>query len=556
MTERTPHVMANAASQSAVGADAAQGVASHGAVPASDGSGASDGFAVETDAVVSGSGLTLDERHHATSGGHAPDALATDDAMAPNCGSDDVIMDGHETFIPVTRFALFERLTAPGTWPVEQRDDAIRFFKYLAAWRHQTYMERLLTLKEAYLPFSPDRDTVRDDGAVDRRDEQHGNLVQSVSMLLERANYAPIDKGALDDIFSEDSAYGLDLSVDLYEFDDVLIYYRGACSRTFRDRTWRKLWLGFEERHVPSFRRLFLLLKLKPESVRIDEIMATRRVSEKRAQRIVRKARRMMPDDVSSDFIYLKLFKDIPRADVRMLFPNTRVKFKLLDKLKLGVTAGGGTIASIVSTASKVIAAVNPIAAIMAIIALVGVVWRQVMKFFNQRNQYMMVLAQNLYFHTLADNRGVLTLLCDRAEEEDIKEEMLLYALLAKAPLHSSQLDDARAAIEEYLHEEFGVRVRYDLFDALARLRADEVVVQRQDGMLIAMAPRDACLHIDAKWDRYLDDAEFFRPPPGRDQQATAATSGDAQGAHERAAAHKRNLAEGDTITARASAHA
>jgi hypothetical protein len=59
---------------------------------------------------------------------------------------------------------------------------------------------------------------------------------------------------------------------------------------------------------------------------------------------------------------------------------------------------------------------------------------RQASNFVAQRNRYMVGDGAELYFHAMADNRGVITLLADRAPEEDVKEEMLLYSALAKAP--------------------------------------------------------------------------------------------------------------------------
>ncbi len=47
--------------------------------------------------------------------------------------------------------------------------------------------------------------------------------------------------------------------------------------------------------------------------------------------------RSLFPPAVSEDNIYLKLFKNIPRNDVEMVFPNTKVKFRLFDKLRLGL---------------------------------------------------------------------------------------------------------------------------------------------------------------------------------------------------------------------------
>ena len=42
----------------------------------------------------------------------------------------------------------------------------------------------------------------------------------------------------------------------------------------------------------------------------------------------------------------------MPRSDVEMIFPNTKVRFRLFDKIKFGVTAGSGLGMGVVGTAS------------------------------------------------------------------------------------------------------------------------------------------------------------------------------------------------------------
>ncbi len=451
------------------------------------------------------------ERENAVGAARAEDQVRAADA-APSRSA--VVKSGErEHFIPVSRFALMQRLTEERAWPNGEAESVRRFFRVLAHWRHLSYTERLLRLKEAYLPFSPDRDTVRANSySPEECADKRRRLVELLRCLLERANYKRITKEMLDDIFSEDSAYGLDLEVDLTEFEEAMLYYRGAATKTLRKRDWKKLYLGWKESEVPVFQRLFLLLKLKPAEVRIKEIMQREGCNEKKAAKLLKRYRRMLPDDVSSDYIYLKLFKRIPRADIQMLFPNTKVQFRPFDKIKLALTAGGGTLASVATTATKILAAANPLKAAVALLGLVGVVFRQVMKFFNQRNQYMMVLAQNLYFHNLADNRGVLTLLSDRGEEEDIKEEMLLYALLAKEPLLEEELPEGGRAIERYLEEEFGVQVAFDLYDALSRLEAEGLIRKDAEGRLSMMPPAEASRYIDSKWDEYLNTDDLCGP--------------------------------------------
>ena len=154
---------------------------------------------------------------------------------------------------------------------------------------------------------------------------------------------------------------------------------------------------------------------------------------------------------MSSDYIYVKIFKRIPQIDIEMLFPNTKVAFRPFDKLKLMVTAGGGTVAGVAGTATKLLAATNPFTLAFGVFGLSALIFRQAMKFFHTRNHYMMVLAQNLYFCSLANNRGALTLIADGAEEEDVKEDMLLYAFLARHPSKHAALPELKAMVTSFL---------------------------------------------------------------------------------------------------------
>jgi hypothetical protein len=118
----------------------------------------------------------------------------------------------------------------------------------------------------------------------------------------------------------------------------------------------------------------------------------------------------------------------------------------------------------------------------------------------------MVVLARNLYFHSMADNRGVMTLLADRAADEDIKEEMLLYTALANARVNIRELGAVDRTIEEYLSKTFGIDVDFDVTDALSRLKQEGVVTELPDGTLETMPPHAAALHIDKLWDSCLDN--------------------------------------------------
>ena len=419
---------------------------------------------------------------------------------------------GRARFIPVSRYGLRARLAE---FLGEGGGDAKawqRALDCLAAWRHQDYRKRLLDLLEDYLPFSPDSDTANlvafDDGA---RAKARDEFIASVERLLVQANFVRLDPPDLQRILIERSPHGLSLKVDLGDFDDLLLYYRGTAIETREQRDPWRFFLAREHYEVPVFERLFLVLKLKPLPARAAEIAAQSGLDQAQALKIAKKRREHLPAGVSSDHIYVKMFKRIPQVDLEMLFPNTKVQFKPFDKVKLAVTAGGGTVAGVAGTATKLIAATNPFTLAFGIFGLSAVIFRQAMKFFHTRNAYMMVLAQNLYFCSLANNRGALTLIADGAEEEDVKEDMLLYAFLARAPARRNALADVKTEVIRFLEERCGAKVDFDAEEALRRLVADGLVRRDEKGNLAAIAPEEARAHLDRLWDRLLDTDSLDR---------------------------------------------
>lgn len=411
-----------------------------------------------------------------------------------------------ERFIPVTRFALLDRLTQTHLWSPGRAAEARRFFRYLDYWRQQQYFSMLLELEQTYEAFSPDSDLLmtRKFSDDDREALKH-RVFEGVESLLVRANYERIDPNDVEVILTRESHYGLDLFVDMKAFERIAIYYRGASNRKFEKRSLRKF-LRKDEFDVPIFQRLFLMFKLKTVEARAEEVMREKKMTREAAIAWVERRRQHLPASINDKNIYLKLFKNIPRTDVEMIFPNTEVRFRPMDKLRLGVTAGSGLGMGAVGAAGKLALVLsNPIAAIGALAGLGGIAVRQAMGFLNQKQRYMVVMAQNLYFHTMADNRGVILKIAARGAEEDVKEEMLLYSVLAKEPATRADLPSIDLAIENYLTRIFGVKIDFEIDDALDRLIRDGIVTEKPDGTFVTLPPAEAAKHIDDKWDLFLD---------------------------------------------------
>jgi Protein of unknown function (DUF3754) len=435
-----------------------------------------------------------------------------------------------EKFIPLTRFALMDRLSRPNLWPDGQWPDVRTFFQRLDYFRQQSYVRQKLDIQQTYEPFSPDTDfLVTRTYTAEERLQMQRRLVAEVEDLLRHANYDRIDHRDKSAILTKGSHYGLDLAVDLEEFEELLIYYRGSKSSVGTRRSKRRFYLFKEEFEIPIFQRLCVLFKLKPLEDRIKEIMREQRCNREQAIKVVKRLRSTLPVQVRDDNIYLKLFKNIPRTDIEMVFPNTQIKFRMFDKVKLGASAGGGLGAGVVGTASKLAVATNPFAMAGAVAALGGVALRQGMNFINQKNKYMVTMSQNLYFHAMADNRGAIALIADDAAEQDIKEEMLLYSVIAKERANIRDLEQIDQAIEQYMVNTYGFIADFDIDEALGRLIADGVVRQLADGTLEALAPAAASERIDELWDKYLNNIPTPPMGEGRELDANIATINQAK---------------------------
>jgi Protein of unknown function (DUF3754) len=416
-----------------------------------------------------------------------------------------------ESFIPVPRTEIAARLVRAEAWPEGMSPQVTRLFRYLAAWRHIRYNEVLDKLDAAYDLFAPDSDfNVDQTRTMDEIVATRADFLVRIRDLLDHANFREIPREKLDGILTRDSQYGLDLHVDFDDYETLMVYWRGSAQRTSVKRANFMFWKKITKTY-PIYRRLFLLMKLKPREQRIREIMAADKVTYQKAAREVKSRRKMLPVNSDEEAIFLKMFKDIPLSDMEMMFPNTKIKFRSQDKLMLGLSAGGsiggvlGPVVMKLVAAASILAALPPAAIGALALAMAGVIYRQVNGMLNQRRQYLAVLAQNLYFHTLADNRAAITLLASRAEEEDVKEEMLLYSMLVKEEVFRAELLELKQALVRYLQKEFDVTVDFDCEEALGRLIKDGVVKEHADGRLEALDPARGIEHLDGLWDGYLN---------------------------------------------------
>jgi hypothetical protein len=356
---------------------------------------------------------------------------------------------------------------------------------------HFEFHRKLEALKDAYAPLNPSRDTrlVFPGG-------EEGALLPKLDELLNDANYDKLGEAELELALEQNSLFNLQLQVDFTEFEEVALYTRGETER--RER-------------APRFMGLF------PRDVSF--------ISYNRVVLYIHFSKSLPPNDFNRpDSTILKLFQDVPKDDVEMLFPNTRLGMRLVDKLVLGVPAiiGGGIVLTTKMGASLLLLgsllgfyvglSSDPVkldqAALLALVVAVGAfgsfVWRQFTKFKTRKLGFMQRLMENLYFRNLDNNAGVFHRLVDDAEEEECKEAILAYYfLLTRKTIHGAALLDS--AIESWFQSEWQASIDFEVEDALHKLLDLDLVVQDSTGAITPQPLKEAEARLDRRWDNYFD---------------------------------------------------
>ena len=372
------------------------------------------------------------------------------------------------TELPLLRFIPFRRSDIVAMCLLEGRLDDTREQQFRQACSNiEDYFMRDFhrikqQLKDAYAPLDPDADTQ----VVPQlhHDDPSGALVETMAQVLERANYEKVTDQALQHALNSASLFQVRLYVDVNEFAEVLLYTRGASQR---EETLRELF-GLWRRKIrfTNYDRVLLYIRLK------DDIDSDSTLGE------------YQPGSTM-----LKLFQNVPEADVEMLFPNIRVGMRLMDRLLIGVPAlvSGGLVLTTKMGATLLLlgslfgfwmgVSNEPVqldkAALLILVAgigaLGGYVWKQFSNFRNRKLKYTQALTENLYFKLLDNNAGALYRILDDAEESECKESLLAYYfLLAQAgPMTVVELD---SAIERWFAERFKCRLDFEIDDALAKL--------------------------------------------------------------------------------------
>ena len=432
-----------------------------------------------------------------------------------------------EAFIPYSREELIELCIADGRLATEDIPRFRAFCEILAAHYNFQFHKQLETLKRNYAPFDPDavdHATLASEAvASDLRVERFAETLRAV---LESANYTKLDDLAIHEAIANTALIDLQTEVDFNDFEEVVFYYREAKPTTLELKRFY-----FWKRKVATdiFSQVVLGIKYK------------------NAAYFHQQKRKLDKLNFTPGLMYLYLYKNIPRYDLELLFPNVQLRMNLIDRLLFVLPALGAGVMMLMKALPNLLLVLalilfltmgpewlaetgvheeqikdfTPVllAFFSVAAALGGFAFKQYSGYQTKRMKFMKDVTDTLFFKNLATNSSVFHTVIDSAEEEEAKEVILVYyhLLTTDVGCDPAELD---AAIERWLAEKGAPAVDFDMAMVLQNMQAVHATLATKassqpretalleiddDGDCRVLCLLDAKRLLDQLWDEAFD---------------------------------------------------
>ncbi|WP_077339049.1 TMEM143 family protein [Pseudocolwellia agarivorans] len=404
-----------------------------------------------------------------------------------------------ERFIPFTKQDVITLCTREITESTSYDVDSFtQVCQILSSLLHFQYHDLLENLKRSYTPFDPNADTRQLITLSDSQIAEHQqSFAENFEKVLNAANFEKITEADIQAALNEESLFKVRLEVAFDDFDEIVFYRRGESQKTEVLRQF----FGLKKKSLTftNYDRVAVYIKFKGKEHFINK---------------------QLPIGFEAGATVIKLFQNVPKADLEMLFPNSEIRMRPIDKVIIGASAiVGGAVVLITKLGASLILLATLFAfwigmsdesveinqkQLIALALGMGVfgsfIFKEWSKFKNRKIKFMKALADNLYYKNLDNNAGVFHTLVNEAEEEDFKEALIAYTFLLKHPngLTEQALDHE---IEAWFKNKYQCTLDFEVDDALGKLEKLGLVLS-QENVYQAIDVNSSKIVLDQHWDK------------------------------------------------------
>ena len=372
-------------------------------------------------------------------------------------------LDDWEYYLPIRVPILLESMLCDANLSEKDRADLKTFTEMLEERFHYDYHKPLRELKNDFVPFDPDHDTIRERQFTENElEEKRIRIYRSIRQLLQFGNYTELLPEQLAECLKLQPIGGLSVHVDTTEFDEFHVYYRGTRVKT---ETERFLFFWKQTRQVTIFNRVFVLARFKKEY---------------------------------GGRLIVKIFKEVPVENIKIVAPKVKLGMPIFDQLKIG----GTVFSSLATTLYKLFVAVTLSWVLFAIVlgGLLIAASKGIFSFLGSKTKYMHRFSSSLYYRSLSNNRAAIIALIDAAEEQETKETLLAYYVLFKHHDTGLSLEEINREVESWIEKEFNLRFRFEVDDAVRKLR-EKNIIQSENQLYRVFDLPETLRRLDETWD-------------------------------------------------------
>lgn len=314
---------------------------------------------------------------------------------------------------------------------------------------HRGVRTRYKTLVSEYPFFDPDNDQPGNYFYDQREAESHNarEIIDMLDALARQAQYRRLKPIEISQALRTASAWGLKLKIRFEDFRRLRVYARGEGLERRSRREWFLLYLR-RQLSVAVYRQM--LIVYEPGS----------------------------NDTARKSCVYLRMFKNVPHADLDMLLPGS-VRINWADSGRIGIPTAWG-FAMLVSRLVRnlwllaLFSAVKVLSSLLFVIAVIMAAAVYAFKLFfsyrHAQNRHLLNVTRHLYYQTLSNNSSVLLRLLDELEQQQMCQACLVLHVMETAHPQMKTIGELDRECESLLARLALGAINFDIRSALELL--------------------------------------------------------------------------------------
>jgi len=419
--------------------------------------------------------------------------------------------EAFDYYIPVRKSEIVSAILHHEALLATERPHMASLIRWLALLYHMEFFATSEHIKELYVGLNPDQ---KGDQPLETSAEQRQVFLDELDKVLIAANFRPLTNAEVEEADSKEGRIRSEIKVKAGVFSSVRFYARGLR----KQKTEVDKWFGLRSKFVkiPTYDHVVFAM--------IPGLNASKKDIKRAGLR--------------QGAAYLQLFRHIPLADLKALYPNARAQVSLLRKGLIAastVIAGVPLLMKIIPALTVLLLVIGAylgisgkveddtlkkgVAAATVLAAFIGLGLRQWTSYDRHSLRQHKLLSDHAHSNKLNTNAGCFDYLIAASEDAEVKEAFLAYALLHfhGAPLSMAALDEK---VESWFKKRFEIAIDFEIDDAISKLERLSLVVR--DGDMFSAAPLDKAVAVCADNWRLLssniahggieeDKLEFFQ---------------------------------------------